>query len=545
MAVDITSINRLVFGVNFLGEHGGKTVNTLWKNRFSGREAFLVTTDPQTNPKEIFDKFCQMLEKQEQTHMVGQECMLVYFMDYTADIPKTAENAIWGMRKVMEAKLNCNIQAVIQFAFVGQRGQRSVVQKENIKKALANNGKKKPHENYRLLLVGESVLTRNVDYNWKSAVVFTDLLRRCKVVSNYLPVSGGLGTNDIGFLRYGEFNQARYQRLQEEYRRLQEQLSNAKQDGLRALVEKKREELIEQLEMQFPINGACHPQHPDMIVPEKNRWFDPDLRREAARDNNQTYNQAVKATRAAVEETGRSIRRRIEEIYEQHIKDAPKSLNALFEASNAGIMLKLDPVSMQGALYMQPYYVSGTVPKLTFKYSVQGVQDEIQAYLEYIKKNSIAAGLERYAKALSQAYQDIPRETFEAQKQVLQRECNMAAEQVEKEMSAEEFCHWVSRNYPPEYDFSITNEMNVGNRKFLLGRFSYTELLDAADHMGTIGAHVINDYLSGMVSFDEAPIKAVMVEAVECKDWVLDHFLPEVEWDSDQEQAEEDDEFAF
>ena len=121
----------------------------------------------------------------------------------------------------------------------------------------------------------------------------------------------------------------------------------------------------------------------------------------------------------------------------------------------------------------------------------------------------------------------------------------MAAEQVEKEMSAEEFCHWVSRNYPPEYDFSITNEMNVGNRKFLLGRFSYTELLDAADHMGTIGAHVINDYLSGMVSFDDAPIKAVMVEAVECKDWVLDHFLPEVEWDSDQEQAEEDDEFAF
>ena len=117
------------------------------------------------------------------------------------------------------------------------------------------------------------------------------------------------------------------------------------------------------------------------------------------------------------------------------------------------------------------------MPKLTFKYSVQGVQDEIQAYLEYIKKNSIAAGLERYAKALSQAYQDIPRETFEAQKQVLQITAfilhlppiQLAAERRLQDLWQRLYVHLSQRqtNVPHRLPVPLRN---VGRRALLLAR---------------------------------------------------------------------------
>lgn len=535
MAVDITNVNRLTFGVNFLGGNGAEEVNGLWNSRFAEREAFLVTADPQTDPKEIFDQFCQMLNQREQTQMVGRECMLTFFVDYTAELPKNAEKAIWGMRKVMESRLGCSIQAVIQFAYVGCRGDHSQKQRENVKKALENNGKKQAYENYRLLMVGKSVLEASVDHNWKAAVVFVDLLRRCQSMKDYLPVAGNLGKNDIGFLRYGEFDQVRYQQLQDQQKRLMEQLANSKPDGLRALVEEKRKELIEQMESAYTIDGALHPQHPDMIVPERSGWFGADPRREADRGKNQAYNDAAKATRAAVEATGRAIKDGIEAAFAAHIEQAPGTLEEFFEKSNAGINLKLNSVGMQSALYMQPYSVPSTMPKLTFKYSPKGVQDEIQTYLEYMKMESIAKGLRDYSKALQSAFEAIPKQLLEEQKKALEKERNNLAKKITNTLDAQSFCKLVAQDYPPESIFEITNEMVVENQKFLLCRFGFAQMADEAAALGMIGVHSVDEHMCGMVRFDDAPVKALMVESVECRDWVLDHFLPEADWGDDDE----------
>lgn len=535
MAVDITNINRLTFGVNFLGENGADEVSRLWNSRFAEREAFLVTAEPQTNPNEIFDQFREMLNQREQTEMVGRPCLLTYFVDYTAELPKTAEAAIWGMKKVMEVRLGCNVEAVIQFAYVGTRGDDAAKQRQNVKRALENNGKKQAYENYRLLMVGKSGLKKAVDNNWKAAVVFVDLLRRSQSVGSYLPTAGSLGKNDIGFLRYGEFDAVRYQELLDQQKRVSEQLANTKPDGLRALVEEKRKALIEQMESGYVIDGNMHPQHPDMIVPEKTGWFGADPRREAEKGKNDAYNNAVKATRAAVEATGRAIRQEIGDAFDAHIQQAAETLDDFFKKSNTGIKLKLNPVGMQSALYMQPYSVPSTMPKLNFKYSTQGVQQEIQSYLEYMKMESIATGLQKYAAALLNAYEQIPQQVLAEQKDALETERNNLTAKLSNSRDARGFCNLVAQNYPPESIFDITNEMNVDNQKFLLSRFDYAQMADAAAALGMISAHTINDQMSGMVSFDDAPLKALMVECVECShDWVLDYFLPEV-----------DDEFAF
>lgn len=524
MALDITNISRLTFGVNFLGGNGAEEVNTLWNSRFAAREAFLVTADPQTNPNEIFDQFCQMLNQQEQTHMVGKECMLTFFVDYTAQLPKTAELAIWGMRNVMENKLGCKVQAVIQFAYVGRRGDHAAVQRENVRKALENNGKKQAHENYRLILVGKSVLMSSDDYSWKAPVIFLDLLRRCKAVEDYLPTTSAGGRNDFGFLRYGEFNRARYEKLQSEVKRLSDQLVDVNQDSLRLLVEDQRKKLIEQLESRYPIDGIMHPQHPDMIIPEKTGWFGPNLRREAEKGKNQAYNNAVKATRAAVEKTGSNIRKEVAEEIDRYVKQASQTLEQFFKDSKAGIMLKIDPVQMQSVLYMQPYPVPSAMPKLVFKYSEQGVQNEIQEYLEYTKADCIAEGLKKYSQALQKAYEDFPRYKLMEEKNALEKERDYNVKRLEETHSAESFCRDIELNDPSESIFEVTNDMDVDNRKFLLCRSAYTDLLDSIMTTG----HFVDDQMSGIVKFDDAPVKAVMVVSVNCTNEVLDHFLPEV-----------------
>lgn len=524
MALDITNINRLTFGVNFLGENGAEEVNALWNSRFAAREAFLVTADPQTNPNEIFDRFCQMLSEQKQTHIVGKECMLTFFVDYTAVLPEMAERAIWGMRNVMENKLGCKVQAVLQYAYVGKRGDNAAVQRENVRKALANNAKKQPHENYRLLLVGKSVLVSTDDYSWKAAVVFLDLLRRCKAVEDYLPAVGDGGRNNVGFLRYGEFNKTQYEYLQNMVRLLSERLMDANQDPMRLLVEDERKTLIEMLEKRYPIEGAMHPQHPDMIVPEKEGWFGPNLRKDAEKGKNPAYNNAVKATRAAVEKTGSNIRKEVAEEIDRRVEQATQTLERFFEESKAGVMLKLDPVLMQSALYMQPYPVPSVMPKLVFKYSDLGVQNEIQEYLEYTKADCIAEGVRNYSQALQKAYQDYPQEIFLKEKNDLERKRDYYVKRLEETPGALAFCQYIENNDPEDSIFEITNDMDVDNRKFLMCRSEYAGLLDTVATTG----HSVDDQMSGIVEFDDAPVKAVMVECVACTDNVLDHFLPEV-----------------
>ena len=535
MATEITNISRLTFGVNFLGKNGGEEVDKLWKSRFAEREAFLVTADPQTNPREIFEQFRTMLVQQNQLHLVGKECLLTFFVDYTADLPKEAEAAVWGMRKVMETVLGCSVQAVIQFAYVGRRGDESAKQRSNVKRALENNQKKQVYENYRLCLVGKSVLQDGEDHNWKAAVVFVDLLRRCEAVSNYLPMAGDLGRSDICFLRYGEYDEVVYSNLKKRYEDLRLMLADADGARLRDLVDQKRNDMISQIESRYVINGAEHPQHPDMIVPDVRSMnpFATNTRAAAKRGKNPAYTNAQKHTREAVEATGQRMRMEIGAWFQEHVDAADQTLEEFFREANVGIKLKMKPVDMYSALYIQPYAAPGTIPSLTLPYSEQGVENEIGNYLESIKKDAISIGLAEYAQALRAAFDKIPQDDFVNLRKSLERERDEAGKTLEKTLDAKGFCDLVAQSYPPESIFDITNEMVVENQKFLLCRDSVVSIAEKSASLGMISVHSVDEPMCGMVKFDNAPLKALMIESVDCRDWVLDQLLPEVDYDFD------------
>lgn len=531
MAVDITNIQKMIFGVNYLGANGGADVEALWNSRFAAKEAYLLNAASQENPKEIFKRFQQMLKERGKENMTGENCVLVFFVDYTAELDGMTAATVWNLRNAFAAVLGCQIDAVIQFAYVGEKGlDETKLQRSNIKKALEKNKEKGVFENYRLCLVGKSALQKDDGSHWKSVIVFLDLLRRCANLQNYLPMAADLGKNDICFLRYGEFKKNSYQQLVDEQKRLEALLANSSSSALRTLVEAKRNEMVDFVETHYHVDGALHPQHPDMIVEAPSGWFAKDMRAAAKKDRNPAYSNAQQRTRAAVEITGERMRREIEEWFDSQVAEVEPTLQNFFAEANVGIRLKLNPVEMKSVLYLPPYPDPGIMPSLTLRYSEQGVAGEIGAYLECIRNNCICNGLKKYTAALQGAFEAIPQESFREQQRDLERMRDWNSKALAEALDESEFCKKVTLENPPESVFEINTEMNVRSAKFLLCRNANLATAEKMAVLGSITVHSVYEHMCGIVAFDEAPVKAVMIECVECSDWVLDQLLPEVNY---------------
>ena len=148
VAIDITNIQKMVFGVNYLEANGGKVVEALWNSRFGPEEAYLIQGSLQEGPKDVFLRFRQQLVERGRDHMAGEKCILVFFVDYTAELPETVASTIWNLKSVFANVLSCQVDAVIQFAYVGEKGlDDTKIQKENIRKALESNNAKDVFEN--------------------------------------------------------------------------------------------------------------------------------------------------------------------------------------------------------------------------------------------------------------------------------------------------------------------------------------------------------------------------------------------------------------
>ena len=531
MAIDITNIQKMIFGVNYLGANGGTEVEELWNSRFGPQEAYLLGAEPQDNPKEIFQKFRQQLVARRKTDMKGVPCILVFFVDYTTALQEMTAAAVWNLRNVFTQVLGCNVEAVIQFAYVGEKGlDETTIQRENIRKALEKNNEKGVYENFRLCIVGKSALQSNGGSHWKAVMVYLDLLRRREILQDYLPMAGNLGKDNICFLRYGEYNENQYQHLVEEQKRLMALLATGDSSRLRALVEAKRNEMVQYLESRYNVDGSQHPQHPDMIVEAPSGWFAKDKREAARKGKNAEYSNAQQRTKAAVQITGECMRREIEAWFAEQIAGAEQTLHRILQEADVGVKLKLNAVEMQSALYLPAYPDPGNMPTLVLRYSEQGAAAEIGEYLDYIRRSCICSGLQLYTKALRGAFEAIPQETFRAQQRELERERDRVSLALNEALDEAGFCEKVTLENPSESVFEINSEMNVRSRKFLMCRSGKQAVADQKASLGSILVHSVDEHLCGMVSFDQAPLKAVMIESVECKDWVLDELLPEVNY---------------
>lgn len=522
---DISSVQRLMFGVSCLDAGNGQMVRRIWDDRFAEKEAMLIEAAADEKPEQLIQSFTKML-KANGYASVG-ECMLTFFVDYTQELSDGLVTMIWSLKNYLETAFMCNCKAVMQFAYVGQLGMDDpVAQAKNINLALEHNAQTKAHDNYRLCLIGKSALREDNGSNWKAALVYIDVLRRSQNMMNLLPTVSAKGQHDVGFLRYSEFDEERYNQLVQEKDRLDHLLNNMNSTKVLTLVQNKRKELIAQADRQYCINGAEHPQHPDMIVPDVrtlNPWAT-NTRAAAARGKNPAYNKARQITKEAVEATGQHIREGISAYFAEQSAQIDQTLERLLEEGQVGVKLRLNPAQMNSVLNMPPHDCPSSAPKLQLNYSESGVHNEIGEYLNYIKNRTISDELEKYARALQDAFAAIPQHQHEEEKEKLETRLNQVAAQLAKLPDAEAFCQMISHKDPEEADFN-TNGVPATSYKLLLCRARLQKEADAAYALGNVPVDSFNERTCGIVHYDGAPLKALKIVYVDCVEKALNQLL--------------------
>lgn len=529
MATDISQVKRKLFGVSFLKDDNNRQkVEQLWQARFSSRNSFWITAGEGVTVEDLINQFVQLLEKENINEMVGDHCILTFFVDCTSALEDQVLEMLKQLAPSMEAVMGCEIDAEIQFCYMGKLGLGSrEKQRESLRQAVEFNSQKPSGSYHRLCVVATPTLGAASTNNWKSAMVYVDLLRRISSVRDLVPSpSAGNDNESVGYLKYEEYDVDLHEKLMEKKARIERLLSNEGTDELRDLLDKKRQDLMNLANSKFVIDADLHPLHTDMIQPEGNLFNNP--RKKARNGKNEEFNVAQSATRSAVADTAARLRDEVRELFRPDIEDAARLLETLAEKAQLGNQAKRNRSLMHSKLNMPGLATGDTVP-LYLKYSEGGYIDEISNYLEYMKQAAISEGIRALSDALKAAYDAITDEQMDQEKAELTDMLTEVKDELERVPDAATMCTDIANfRDPKECQFKLGMGLAVDSRKLLLSRGDeMTDIMDKnASNMGH--KYMIRHPNGGIVNPDSAPLKAMKVVYVHCTDTALQHLLREV-----------------
>lgn len=524
---NISKVQSKVFGICCLEETEKEKVKSLWDSRFSERTAFWIEATLQNTCEDLRQAIANKIIEQHIQTMAGEQCILTVFMDLCKPVAPEFMNTLWGVCGALRASLNCNIAAVLQFGYVGIQGVGSKeVQRANTRLVVDKNSSMPAVIQHRLCLVGNDSLRADSGMNWKAAIVYLDTLRRVSAPANLLPLTAdGIANNDVGFLRYGEYDKVKYDRLVAEQKRLDTLKGKNGGEKLKEQLDKKRNEILSQVDSRFVIRGSLHPQHPDMEVGDST--FDV-KRKKAVKGTNKEYAEAQRETRSAVILTGNRMKKEIISLFEPEIDAASRILEEILDQAQVGVELKSDKSTMQAYFIGNGRRVSEPQPP-KLEYRREGCADEINSYLADVKAHAIDAGMSKFNAALNAAYERILEKGFESELQDIQDSSEVITEKVNRMGTAEKFFNKIAfLANPPMSDFNPAAAPGTG-MKYLLFR---------GTDMGNIAANVANNTAmpiyeiqvngGGIQKLDNAPLKAVQIVFLDCSDATLLQLMPEV-----------------
>lgn len=523
--IDISHIHNKVFGICCLEKEERSQVKAVWDARFAENTAFWTEATPQDSASQIVKALCQRIQEQGIFTMNGEQCILALFLDLRQSLTPEFQDELWRVSQMLRNVLNCNIFAVLEFGYVGLQGFESAeLQRNNARSIVEKNSAMPAAVQHRLCLVGKPVLVADGGNSWKAVVLYLDTLRRLINPGNLLPMTtDGKANDDIGFLRYGEYNKKEYDALVQRRDRLQALCSQGGADEVREQITKKRESIRAAIESQFQIRGMIHPQHPDMIV--ENSWFDAD--RKAARNGrNRKYSAAQAATSAAVVLTGKRLKDDIISLFDAEVDKAQETLATILRETNAGLQLRLDKSTMSILLEDGERQISEP-KKPELAYSENGCDHEINEYLVNMKAHAISVGMKKYSDALRAAYEGISYETL--QNELFEKNAELV--EMNKKIggmgTAEQFCStYAFHSNPPECDFNPIAAAGVGVKYLLLRGNDMRAAANTGANGAMIPVYEIKELGGGIQVLDKAPLKTIQAVFLDCTDHVLHHLLP-------------------
>ena len=521
---NISTIHNKMFAICCLEKAERERVKKLWDARFAGDTAFWIEAEPQSNSFGMAQALCEKIQEQGIYSLNGIPCILTIFLDLRQPVSQEFKDELWKVSRVLTTALQCNIQTVLEFGFVGRQGfGSSDIPRSNAKEIVGKNAEMPGVIQHRLCLVGTPALAADGGNSWKAVVVYLDTLRRLINPSDLLPRAGGTANDDIGFLRYGEYNKKEYDRLVKRRSELEDLCGQGGKDRLQDLLNRKRESLKSSVEERFQIRGMLQPQNPDMVVPA---GFMGATIKAAKKGKYQPFNAAQQATRSAVMLTAQRLRDEILAAYDAEVKAADETLKNLLEEAKVGLKLRMDTAAISFVLSGDVLRVSPPHnPELAYK--EEGYVQEINDYLMQAKAYAISEGARKFNEAIEAAYSRISMD--ELMQELIEKEAELVKVQnkVNAMGTAEQFCaKYAFHSNPPESDFNPIAATGEGTKYLILRGNTMRAAANASTNGTMIPIYEINELGGGIQVLDDAPVKTIQAVFLNCNDTSLLHLMP-------------------
>lgn len=519
MPKNISVVQCKLIGISCLEGKERQRAMQEWDERFQDHEAFWVDATAGQTTMSLAQTIAGMIRNQGIVSLGGKSLVMAVFMDLTKAPDEALLAEIMRVPKVLSKALGCMVPLTMEFGFLAELafGDTEAL-KANVRKVMELNCQDSTQRK-QMCLVGISPLWQaDEDISWKSVMVCLDLLRRESAPAGMVPMDGHSACNNVGFLRYGEYDEDKLKYLASELDRIERALSDNGAMEFRNELNMALGKIESDVEAHYPVDGNSHPIHPGMYV-------DGFFAKKAAQRGAEPFASARNSTWHALDTTGKHLKEMIFAAYRDQIQDAPAYLLQYMKKADIGIDLESDRKQMEDILSPEPVGLAEPMtPALAYKET--GYTSEIDNYLKAVRRYAGAKARHDFAKALLEAYRQIPDAQYAQRRSVLQQEYTNIVNKQSRLMTKKQLLDMVSMGGElPGSAFRITRAEGRSAYWVLCRNEQIGAEMDAA-LAGTMAmGYYIDATYGGLKMLDNAPLKALQLLQFDCNDDCLDDLI--------------------
>lgn len=519
-SIDISKIQYKLIGVCTLKNEERDLLKSIWSERFSEQTAFFVDVQQEDSTLAMAQKIYSAISQAGYTSASGFQVILAMFVDLRSAMDDAYMQTISGLSSQLSAWLHCSIKLQLLFGFCGTRGLKAGEDVAQMRQSVMALAERNPYAK-GVYLVGEPVFGGAPEFRWKAVCLYLDLLRRNATTQRLQTVSHEHGT--VGFLRYGEYDEQLLMKLSELEKLLIHNLGSYGHVEFPGELNKKLTKIESETRESFAVDANTQPIHPDMIVTGMWNIY------KAKRNSNDEFNRGRAQTLAALRETGDNIVQQVQAFYEQQMGDPRKFLVDIFIEIHAGIGFVENRAAMQSLLKHQIQPMQDAMPP-ALAYNEKGYSEEIQTYLTQKLNYGIYKAKLWCYETLNRVYENLSEQKIEKERTLMQEKLHMVQNNLTHVPTKKEFCE-LSIGHGDNLDaqfMAIVGASGDMTLKHLVCRKEEDRVwIESNCRIGNQqeARFFIHESMGGLLTLDEAPIKAVQALLFDCSEMRLKELL--------------------
>lgn len=519
----IDTVHMSLLGLCFLKDDQRDILKKEWDDRIDADTALWVELDPSSSYEQVKNTVLEAIQKKHGV-IAKNQCVMAAFLDFQQQIPPELPKILKKLQETMDLVLNRTTNAILQFGYIGIRGlSNGRAARENAALFAQENAQRPAAIQHRICLVASEYTRVGDENNWRAATVLLDLLRRQHSIVGFLPTSpNGLANDDVGYLRYAEYNKVSHATLLKERERIRKLQGPYGDKALFDLYSEKRSALRAKIRERFTVTANIHPVHPGMTV---TGYF---KIRKAQSGKLDTYNTAASLTRDALNRTAEQMEQDIRAFFSQQILSAREELLDMFRSAEVGLELKSSKAQMYAILNVTAPSIRPRLPELNYK--PEGPSEEIYSYLTHMRTYITDCCIAEYEEQIRAAYDALVQAGFVEEEQRLSKELSQTDTRLAELHTPKAILSMVqSDDFLPETGLTPKN-VDGRQRGYVTYRGDEETRNEIAADAGSVTAYEMKPFADDPESKKRWPVKAVQMVVCDNSEQVLNGLI---NWDNE------------